>query len=189
MHSVIDSVVTDWSSDGRYVVYMANELGTNWNIWAMSLMGDQRPQPVLRTQFNETDARISPDGRWLAYVTNESGGNEVYVSQFPPGSDRVRISTEGGGQLRWRADGQELFYIDPSGRLMAVDVREHDGELEASPPSVLFQTQVASVLKAYSVSADGQRFLINSEAAPNQPPPVVVVPDWVVAVRQAARTR
>ncbi len=77
MHSGIDSIATDWSCDGRYVVYMANELGTNWNIWALALTGDQTSQPVLRTQFNEMDGRVSPDGHWLAYVSDESGKWEV----------------------------------------------------------------------------------------------------------------
>jgi len=95
MHSGINSIATDWSRDGRYVVYMANELGTNWNIWVMPLTGDQTSQPVLRTQFNEMDGRISPDGNWLAYVSDESGKWEVYVQRFrSPGANGKSPATE-----------------------------------------------------------------------------------------------
>jgi serine/threonine protein kinase len=184
MHSGIDSIATDWSRDGRYVVYMANELGTNWNIWAMPLTGDQTPQPVLRTEFNEMDGRISPDGHWLAYVSDESGKWEVYVQRFLSPGGKWQISSNGGKQPQWSHDGRELFYVAADQKLMAVAV--HAGlSLDPSTPKQLFQFHGASDFLggSYDVGADGQRFLVSALVGDEASPPLTVVINWTAALK------
>jgi serine/threonine protein kinase len=184
MHSGIDSIATDWSRDGRYVVYMANELGTNWNIWAMPLTGDQTPQPVLRTEFNEMDGRISPDGHWLAYVSDESGKWEVYVQRFLSPGGKWQISSNGGKQPQWSHDGRELFYVAADQKLMAVAV--HAGlSLDPGTPKQLFQFHGASDFLggSYDVGADGQRFLVSALVGDEASPPLTVVINWTAALK------
>jgi serine/threonine protein kinase len=179
MRSVVNSIPTDWSRDGRYVVYMTNELGTNWNIWAMPLADDRTPQPVLRSQFNEMDARISPDSRWLAYVSDESGKWEVYVQRFLSPGAKWRISTTGGNQPQWSHNGQELFYVASDQKLMAVPVQT-GSSLNPGPPKQLFQVHTAADFfgTEYDVSADGQRFLVNTLVGEKASEPLTVVFNW-----------
>jgi Tol biopolymer transport system component len=184
MHSVIDSIATDWSRDGHYVVYMANELGTNWNLWAMPLEGDRTLQPVLRTEFNEMDGHISPDGRWLVYVSDESGKWEVYAQRFLSAGGKWQISTMGGNQPHWSRDGKELFYVASDQKLMAVPV--HIGlSLDPGTPKQLFQLHAAVDFpgSTYDVSADGQRFLVNTLAGEEVSPPLTVVINWTSVLK------
>jgi Tol biopolymer transport system component len=184
MRSGIDSIATDWSHDGRLVVYMANELGTNWNIWAMPLAGDQIPQPVLRTRFNEMDGRVSPDGRWIAYVSDESGNWEVYAQRFLSPGGKWQISSSGGNQPEWSHDGRELFYVAVDQRLMAVPV--HVGaSLDPGTPKELFRLHaVADFLgNTYDLAEDDQRFLVNTPVAEEDSQPLTVVINWTAALK------
>ena len=120
--------MTDWSRDGKSIVYGSLDPKTQWDVWTMpstaSRTGAERtPVPYLRTAFNEHQGRLSPDGRWMAYVSDESGRWEVSVGAFPThGARGMRISTDGGLQPQWRHDGRELFYLAPDQMLMAVTV-------------------------------------------------------------------
>ncbi len=114
--------VTDWSVDGGFLLYRSVDPTTGHDLWALPLDGDKKPFPVVRTNSNEPYGQFSPDGKWIAYQSNESGRDEVYVQPFPGPGAKVRISTNGGAQMRWRRDGKELFYIALDGRLMAVPI-------------------------------------------------------------------
>jgi len=154
---------TDWSADGKFIIFESSDTQTGANLWVLPLFGDIKPYVVLQTEFNESHGRFSPDNRWLAYVSNESGRNEVYVQSFPPSGGKWQVSTTGGAQPHWRSDGKELFYITPERKLMAVDVNPQQ-TFEVGAPKLLFQTTVAryEAPNRYAVSRDGQRFLINS---------------------------
>ena len=102
--------VTDWSGDGRFVIYTARSADTGTDVWVLPLMADHKPQPVDLSRGNQSQAVLSPDGRSIAYVSDESGSDEVYVRTFPPSEGRWQISTHGGTRPRWRADGRELFF-------------------------------------------------------------------------------
>ncbi len=178
MHSVNDSIATDRSRDGRYVVYMTNELGTNWNIWAMPPGGNQTQQPVLRTEFNEMDGRISPDGRWLAYVSDESGQWQVYVQRFLSSGGKWQISSTGGNQPQWSHDGKELYYVASDQKLMIVTV--HSGpSLDPGAPTPIFQlhTPNDSFMSDYDVDKDGQRFLVGTLVGEEPSPPLTARPE------------
>jgi len=163
---------------------MANELGTNWNIWAMPLKGDQIPQAVLRTQFNEMDGRISPDGQWLAYVSDESGKWEVYVQRFLSPGGKWQISSNGGKQPQWSHDGKELFYVSADQKLMAVAV--HSGlSLDPGIPKELFQFRGTSDFLggSYDVGTNGQRFLVSALVGEEASPPLNVIVNWTETLR------
>jgi WD40-like Beta Propeller Repeat len=137
--------------------------------------------PVLHTSFDERDARFSPDGKWIAYSSDESGRDEIYVRTFAASSGKVAISTTGGVQPAWKQDGSELFYIAADGRVMSVPMGFSGDTVTASAPKPLFMAHSGSatggvVRQNYAVSADGQRFLMNTTADdPNQAPITVIL--------------
>jgi hypothetical protein len=148
-------------------------------VWVLPLFGDGKPYAVLATQFEESWAYFSPDGRWFAYTSNESGRSEVYVQSFPQSGGKWLISNGGGAQPHWRNDGKELFYIAPDKALMAVTVNA-SSTFETSTPSPLFVTQVSAynAPNRYAVGPDGQRFLINCPAGEASKTPITVVLSW-----------
>jgi Tol biopolymer transport system component len=176
--------VTDWSSDGDFLLFRSLGRGSDWDIWALPMDPRGKQFPVVQTMFEERDAQFSPDGKWIAYQSNKSGRFEIYLQRFPTGGEPHPISTNGGVQARWRHDGRELFYLAPDGRLTAVPLTfTSDGALpEVGTPSPLFAPAVSSLRDIarhhYIVSADDQRFLFDTlveEAAS----PVVVLLNWI----------
>ena len=132
---------------------------------------------MTSTPFDETDTQISPDGRWVAYASNEPGSREVFVQSFPAPGVKRQISVGGGRSPRWSRDGQELFYLSLEGRLMAVPLQAASGSLDAGVPVGLFETRISAGETEYAVSADG-RFLINLPAD-DAAAPVTVVLNWM----------
>jgi hypothetical protein len=143
--------------------------------------GKREPFPVVRTDADERDGQFSPDGRWIAYQSNESSRFEIYAQPFPGPGTKKPISTGGGAQVRWSRDGHELFYIALDGRLMAVPVRfSSDGKtIEPASAVPLFPTKIGDPLagerQQYSVSPDGQRFLMNIVSEEVTISPVTVI--------------
>ena len=173
---------TDWSHDGRYLLFATPNPGTKSDVWALTLP-DRRAGPVLGTVYNEGYATLSPDGKWLAFQSDESGKNEVYVQRFEglewSSKRHYHLSPGGGGHPRWRGDGKELYYITIGGRIMAVPVHPSVGEFEAGAPSMLFQTpSLPKKWNLYDVSPDGQRFLLNLPLELTQPTSIAVVTNW-----------
>jgi Tol biopolymer transport system component len=160
------SFVSDWSADGTTVVFTAQRPESNWDIDSVDV-ATGRATPFLSTPFLDVQGQLSPDGRWLAYASDESGRLEVYVRPFPSGDGKWPISTAGGQQPRWRADGRELFYLAPDGTLMAIGVNAAT-TFAAGLPAPLFVIAVPDNSpqfgRDYTVSPDGQRFLVNSSA-------------------------
>jgi len=149
----------DWSRDGRFA--LCDITGFHQEISAVAL-AEGRRQVVIRSSGFPDQARFSPDGRWIAYNDRESGRFEIFVVPFPPTGERWKISTSGGVQPEWRANGRELFYLDPLGTLMAVDIRATP-RFERDVPRPLFRTRLEGNnpgIEEYRVTADGQRFLL-----------------------------
>jgi hypothetical protein len=151
-------ILHDWSRDGRFA--LSDVTGFHREISALSLADGQR-QVVIRSSGFPDQARFSPDGKWIAYNDIESGRFEVFVVRFPPTGECWQISPSGGVQPEWRGDGRELFYLDPLGMLMAVDVRA-TSRFQTGAPRPLFRTGLIgdSQNDEYRVTADGQRFLL-----------------------------
>jgi eukaryotic-like serine/threonine-protein kinase len=179
---------SDWSRDGRYLLFGVLAEGTKSDIWAMSL-ADRRAGPVLDTIYSEGHAALSPDGKWLAYMSDESGRNQVYVQPFDGivrgTKRRYDLSTEGGGSLpRWRADGRELFYLTASGRMMAVKIHSQGEDFQNDPPQALFQTPTTpNIFNWFDVAPDGQRFLMNLPLEWPNASPITVVTNWTPRVK------
>jgi serine/threonine protein kinase/Tol biopolymer transport system component len=175
----------DWSSDGQFIVYQTLDPKTKWDLWVLPLSGDRQPFPFAETEFNELQAQFSPDGKWIVYTSDESGAWEVYIQTFPASSGKWRVSTSGGCQPKWRRDGKELFYIAADRKLMAVDVKLGE-TFEAGVPKTLFLTRVitlTSFRNHYAVTADGQRFLINSRPEESATPISIVV-NWTADLKR-----
>jgi|KBSMisStaDraftv2_1062788.scaffolds.fasta_scaffold06272_3 Tol biopolymer transport system component len=152
-----------WSPDGRFILFVTSSEGTGNDIWVLPLTGDRKPYPFLKTETQENWAAFSPNGRWVAYSSTESGQAEVYVTPFPKSGSKWLVSRGGGFQARWRRDGKELFFMAPDSRLMAAEVNSDGRDFEVSGVKPLFDVHFPyAPYHAFDVAADGQRFLVNS---------------------------
>ena len=176
------SILCDWSRDGRYVMFKAaNEENGAYDLWVLPLDGDRKPFAIADAAFDERDGQFSPDGRLVAFESDESGTPEIYVQPFPGPGRRERVSTNGGTQVRWRDDGRELFFIAQDENLMAVPIANAGTSLSIGSAAKLFTTSLAPVRaisrQQYVVSRGGQRFLmVHSPRAPV--PPVTLLLNW-----------
>ena len=170
---------TDWSPDGRFVLYtFGGGFPATSDIWALPLFGDRQPFPVADTRFGESLGAFSPDGRWIAYVSDETGLPNVYVQPFMRAGGKLRISVNGGRNPHWSRNGKELFYIDADGAMTVVSLTTTD-TVAAGLPETLFPVAALSLNQMFSVTRDGQRFLINARP-PNTAgvSPVTVIVNW-----------
>jgi serine/threonine protein kinase/Tol biopolymer transport system component len=170
---------TDWSHDGRFLLYNETAPQTSNDIWVLPMTGERKPQLVVQSQFNELQGKFSPDGQWIAYVSNESGRAEIYVQGFPKAASRTQISTAGGARPHWRQDGKELLFTAPSSEMMAVDIGVvAGGGLKAGIPHKL--PGINATAGNWDVTPDGQRFLINTrgQQAASAVTPITVIVNW-----------
>ena len=177
---------TDWSRDGRLIVYGRRDSKKQWDVWAVPANADGPDrEPVLyrQTPFNEHHGHLSPDGSWMAYASDESGRWEVYVGEFPGGGARRQVSAAGGVEPRWRADGRELFYVAPNGTLMAVTLQLNRQSVLPAAPRPLFTARFgefgAEIFRpVYAPSHNGQKFLVNLVVEETASSPVTMILNW-----------
>jgi len=186
LDSAEDKFATDWSHDGSTIVFSSRG-ETNWDLWAMHV-GDRKPFALRKTKFSELNGTLSPDGRFLAYQSNESGQTEVYVQEFPEARSKWQISPDGGREPLWRADGRELYYRSPDAHLMAVAI-ETGSAFAAGTPQPLFVARFSPInaRSLYRPSPDGQRFLVNVPRAGDATAPAVVVLNWAAVLESTSR--
>jgi Tol biopolymer transport system component len=181
-----DKFPTDWSRDGRFLVYHVYGGKGAWDVWVAPINGT-KPFPFLASRFTEVQGRLSPDGRWMAYASDESGRFEIYVTDFPGKRGRWQVSTNGGLQPAWRADGREVFYVTPDQAFMSVAVRGGD-TFEAAPPVELFKANfppwVPAYWRYYCPSRDGQRFLVTALVPEASSSPINVVLNWTAGLKK-----
>ncbi len=193
---------TSWSPDGRYVLYARSTtttgVGVGGDLMILPMFGNRTPIQFLVTPFNETQGQFSPDGRWVAYASDESGRFEIYIRAFAGvddgGSSRTlrgaagqwQVSSGGGLAPRWRGDGRELYYLAPDNRLMAVPVSATGSAVELGAARALFQTRARTDQRfPYDVTADGQRFLVNTQYQEQATPtPITLVTNWPALLRR-----
>jgi hypothetical protein len=185
-----------WTPDGRTLLFTESSPTTaNLDIWTLSLDGDRRPHPFLQTPFNEQYPDLSPDGRWLASASNQSGRVEVYVQPYPGPGARQQISVEGGTAPAWSRDGRELFYTTAPSvggqaaltKMMVVPVQVKP-TFTAGPPRMLFQGRygATAAIRAYNVSPDGRRFLMvqQKDRPAVRIADMIIVQNWVEELKQ-----
>jgi len=179
-----DDVPTSWSQDGKYILFMRFQGDSPDGTWLLSL-DDRQAKPLLQSaSFGQGAAAFSPNGRFLAYDSNESGRLEVYVQTFPLSGQKWVISSGGGTLPRWRADGKELFYITEDGRLMSAELKS-DSSFDRVVTKQLFQTDFRRAPGyPFDAAPDGSRFLVNTPAEANNPAPLVVVLNWRATLKQ-----
>jgi eukaryotic-like serine/threonine-protein kinase len=180
--------VDDLATDGRYAIYETVG-GDSRELWALPLTGERKPSPFVQGSFEATAGRFSPNGRYVAYTSSETGTSEIYVQTFPGHLGKWQVSTSGGDEPTWRRDGKELFYLSLDGKMMAVEVNTDSSQLQVGVPKPLFQAQllVTGVFwrNRYVVSADGQRFLMLAPAGGTAPSaPLTVVVNWLADVKR-----
>ena len=183
----VNGWATDWSRDGKWVLFQRPGDKTSQDLWIAPQSpdgsGQQKPVPYLNSQFAESNGVFSPDGRWIAYVSNESGRDEVYVQAFPLTDEKDQISIGGGSDPEWRKDGAELFYLAADRNLMAVPVRVTGNAFEPGVPKALFPIPGTLVRRAYAPSSDG-RFLIARPLDAGTTAPMTVVLNWSARVKR-----
>jgi Tol biopolymer transport system component len=176
-------IPVSWSSDGRFLLYKTE--APNGDLWVLPLTDDPKPFPFVNTRFNEASGQFSPDGRWIAYSSNETGRDEVYVAPFQKPGGKLPISTAGGGSPRWRQDGKEIFYVAGDDTLMAAALREGESGIEVGDARPLFQTRFRNNTFPYAVTADGQRFLVNrSTDEVATAAPITLVVNWPATLKK-----
>jgi dipeptidyl aminopeptidase/acylaminoacyl peptidase len=177
---------TDWSRDGRYLLFTSRDPKGGTDIWALTMDGSSKAFPVVQTAFEEQSAQFSPDAKWIAYQSDESGRSEVYVRRFPGPGEKWRISVEGGAQARWRSDGRELMYVSRSDRLMAVPITLPSSPSESpdiGTPVPLFTPPLGGAVQQgdfrhqYMLSPDGQRILVATVREP-ETAPITLILNW-----------
>jgi DNA-binding winged helix-turn-helix (wHTH) protein/Tol biopolymer transport system component len=176
-----------WSRDGRYFVYVGSDPETRLDIWSLAAGDGQAPKPFLRTSSNEMHPQLSPDGRWIAYTSDETGTWEVYVQSFPTAGSKQAISVGGGAEPQWTKNGSELIYVTPDGTFNAVQMTAAGDTLRAGPPESLFHVPLAGDLTLYrnhyAVTADGSRILVDT-ADENTREPINVVVNWPAMINR-----
>jgi len=175
---------TDWSRDGRFVLFtFGGAFPATGDIWAVPLLGDRKPFPVVQTEFTETLGTFSPDGRWIAYTSNETGQPNVYVQPFLRAGGKYRISPNGGRNPHWRADGKELFYLAADGAMTVVTIDLTDA-VAAGLPTTLFPAGAVSANQAFSVTKDGKRFLVSTRPQDAAATPLTVIVNWASTLQK-----
>lgn len=179
------SYVDDWSPDGKSLIYHESD---NTTFDSLSMTGEHKPALLIHDAFHRDQMHFSPDGKWVAYNSDESGRLEVYVASFPKMDQKRQVSTGGGAEPMWRGDGKELYYLSLDNKLMAVSMTV-GATLETGPPKDLFQTNVVNFyddfgITAYNVSRDGKKFLllepVRSQAY--SPERIHVIVNWDAAL-------
>jgi Tol biopolymer transport system component len=181
-----------WSPDGRFIIFMERGVKTRTDLWALPLFGDRKEYVLSNSPFDEQNPQLSPDGRWLAYSSDETGDYEIYVQSFSAdgqlGADKKIVSTSGGRLPVWRRDGSELFFVAADGQMMASSVKTGGTEFEFAAPKPLFKTRTisleGSIYHEYDVSPDGQRFLIGTLIGDTKAAPPTVILNWTAALKR-----
>jgi Tol biopolymer transport system component len=174
--------VSDWSPDGKTL--LLDHFGPRFrsDIWLLPLDGEKKVRELVQTAYNEGESRFSPDGRWIAYSSDETGQREIYLRPYPGPGTPLKFSTSGGGSPTWRRDGRELFFISNDNKTMAAEIHYTGSSVEAGTIREIFAR--SPIMAEYEPFADGKRFLINRLIEPAETDPVTIVVNWTEKLRK-----
>jgi eukaryotic-like serine/threonine-protein kinase len=188
--SADNKVTMGWTPDGSFLLFRNLSPETGTDIWILPLEGDRKPWPWLATEFFESsNSAFSPDGKWIAYSSDESGRGEVYIQAFAPPAPasgaKFRISTDGGGLPRWRRDGRGLYYFNNTGKLMEADLTLGEG-IKAGTPRELFDTRAikAEMSRGWTMTSDEQRFLFVTHGDESTQPLFTILVNWTTEMKK-----
>jgi Tol biopolymer transport system component len=188
MQSSIQKGPRDWSKDGRFVLYTQDSSELKEDLFARHAAGNDTPIVIAATEAREFDGRFSFDARWVSYVSNETGTDEVYVQPFPPTGGKWQVSSGGGHSPRWRADGRELFYLSSSGDMEVVSITAGPSFVASAPRTLFTMAGIAPGSPgntSYEVTRDGQRFLIKLTKGAPPASPISVILNWANSSSEA----
>ena len=188
--SAEEKTPTSWSLDGQSLLFTS--IGKSADIMLLPLAADKQPKPLVQTEFQEGQGQVSPDGRWLAYISSEGGRNEVYVRPFPTGDGKWVVSKGTGVEMRWRGDSRELYYRSGQ-KLLAVAVNPNP-TFQPGEPKELFEAPVAgaggsTAIPAYAVTPDGRKFLAVIEHVDNLSNSMTAVLNWQAGLKSKAESQ
>jgi Tol biopolymer transport system component len=181
-----------FSPDGKFIIYSQLNPKTDTDLYRVSTGSDKKVETFLQTKFVEAQARVSPNGRWVAYISNETGKFEVYITTFPVAGSKVAVSVGGGSQPQWRADGQELYYYSPTRKLMAVEVNSNSPTFRVGIARPLFdiRTLGAAIDQTfagngyYTSARNGNRFLVPSIPQTPERQQINVIANWTAELKK-----
>jgi eukaryotic-like serine/threonine-protein kinase len=181
----ISNYPSSWSPDGHFLLFDHQNKSGKISVWVLPLKPAGKPYAYVETQFNAQMAQFSPDGHWVAYVSNDSGRDEVYIAPFPGPGGRIQVSSGGGSQPRWRHDGRELFYLTPDTKMMAAQLSATGGELQVKAVRSLFAITLGGITGfLYDVAPDGQRFIVSQDFEHSSTIPFTIVTNWPAEVKK-----
>jgi dipeptidyl aminopeptidase/acylaminoacyl peptidase len=191
--SPANQYISDWSNDGRFIIYAQMTGDTGYDLWTLEVTPEGKavrgasPKPYVRAPFDQGEARFSPDDRWVAYESNDSGQSEIYVQAFPDPRNKFSVSIGGGTYPAWGDGGRELYYVSNDRKLMVVALTFGAGGIEASRPRELFPVPPTIAGAPFDLAPDGRRFLTMAAGSTSQPLNVVV--NWAALVKPPAASR
>ena len=180
----------NWSSNGQSIIFSQLNPKTNVDLYLLSLSGEKKSTSLLQTNFIEAQPRFSPNGRWIAYISNETGQFEVYVDSFPVSGAKLAISIGGGSQPQWRANGRELYYYGADRKLVAVEVNGDGPTFKVGEARPLFEIRVAAIDQSfpgngyYTPTRDGKRFLVPSLPEAPERQQINVIVNWMADLKK-----
>ncbi len=188
LRSAYPKLALGWSADGRFILYRESGAQTSNDLWVLPLEGERKPWPWLNTPFSEISGKFAPDGKWIAYDSDESGRREIYLQAFVPGAPasggKWQLSTNGGDTAQWRRDGRELYYLSADNKLMAVDVTLGTEVKAGTPHELIALSSIRRITGTnYTLTGDGQRFLFVTSADEASVPPFTVVLNWMAEMK------
>jgi eukaryotic-like serine/threonine-protein kinase len=183
--STSSKYVEDWSRDGKFILFATSAGKSGVDLWILPTTGSRQPKPFLESPFNKDEPQFSPDGKWVAYNSNETGRWEVYVTSFPDAVQKFQVSADGGVQPQWRSGGRELMYLGLDGTMMSVPVDIRRGFV-AGVPGALFPTGLRrnSGSGQYAVAPDGEKFLLRMDLTSDKSQGFTVVLNWQQLAKQ-----
>lgn len=175
--SITSANPTDWSTDGRHILFQDVELTADWDVWYRLVEGDSVTKPLIKTEFTEENSMFSPDGRWVSYNSDESSRNEVYVTPFPSADGKIQVSTGGGRNAIWDRNGTAIYYISDQG-VVATQISAAKGIFSVGESKLMFRNPSQAGLRLHGITSDGKKILVSHLATTRNSVPLTVVTDW-----------